>query len=288
MATGDSGNYAGGLIEVIAADAIVAMNKANVCLDLVTVESRDTADQITFSVWNAGTNTLTSADVGTHSESDSADISATALDSEKKTLTLDMYSVRVPIHDEARLSNADDPDGKIAAVMGNALAAKIDAMINANYDNFSTGVGDGSAAFTVDNLFEALKSLKNAGAPGPYSGVFYGSQIWGTYGILNDLVTSAQFGGSPSAQEEGLSTGYVQTIAGVGIYDSPEFTEASSAVKGGIFSKAALGFGYAGAFPKVERERMAVRLKDDYVGSFFGATGELIDSYGVEVHTKTS
>ena len=80
MAAGDSSNYAGSLQEVLA-DAMVHFSKANVCLPLVMVESRDKADTVTFPVYNLGSNTVTSADVGTHSESDSSDVSSSLFNS---------------------------------------------------------------------------------------------------------------------------------------------------------------------------------------------------------------
>ena len=110
MAVGDTGDFAGSLQEIIA-DSMVHFSKSNVCLPLVQIQSRPQADTVTFPVYNLGSDQITSADVGTHSEHDSTAISATELDSVKKTISLDMYSIRVPIHDEAVLSNANDITG---------------------------------------------------------------------------------------------------------------------------------------------------------------------------------
>lgn len=285
MATGDSGNFAGGLLEVIAADAVVAFNKANVTLPLLSLRGEVKADQITFTAWNAGTNVLGSADVSTTTEG--SQISATALDSEKKTITLDSYSVRVPIYDEALLSNAGDTEGTIGDLIGNALAAKVDALVNANYDNFSNSVGASDSALTIDNLFDALRILKNNSAIGAPSAVLYGSQIWGTYGILNDAVTNADYAGG-GVQDEGLRAGYVTKLAGISLYDSPEFTEASNAIKGGVFVPGAVGFGYAGDLFGLEKFRAGDYLRTDYIGKGFWGSTEIVDGWGVEVHTRTS
>ncbi len=282
---GDSSYFAGGLLEVIAADAIVNFNKANVTLPLVSLRGEPKADQITFTAWNAGTNVLGSADVTATTEGNQ--IGATALDSEKKTITLDSYSVRVPIYDEALLSNAGDVEGNIGELVGNALAAKVDALVNANYDNFSNSVGTSTAALTLDNLFDALKTLKNNSAIGFPNAVLYGSQIWGTYGVLNDVVTNADYAGGV-AQDEGVKTGFVTKIAGINIYDSPEFTETSNAIKGGVFVSGAVGFGYAGELLGVEKFRQGDYLRTDYIGKGFWGTTEIIDGWGVEIHTKTS
>ena len=63
MAAGDSGNFAGGLLEVIESEALIKFSEANVTVPLVTVKNEPKADQITFIAYNSGSNVLTSADV---------------------------------------------------------------------------------------------------------------------------------------------------------------------------------------------------------------------------------
>ena len=285
MATGDSGNFAGGLLEVIESEALIKFSEANVTLPLITVKGEPKADSITFIAYNAGSNTLTSADVTATAEGTVTP--STALDTEKKTATLDMYSVMVPIYDEAMLSNADDVASNAGALVGNAMAAKLDALVNAEYSNFSNSVGTSTAALTVDDLFSALKNLKSNSAMGAPQAVLAPAQIWGTYGVHNDLVTAAQFAGS-GVQDEGARNGFVQSIAGISIHSSPEFSEASSATKGGVFTSGALGFGYAGELFKTESYREGTYLRNNIIGSGFWDVVEIIDAWGVEVHTKTS
>lgn len=112
-------------------------------------------------------------------------------------------------------------------------------------------------------------------------------QIWGTYGVHNDLVTQAQFAGA-GIQDEGARSGFVSRIAGIDIHSSPEFTEASNAVKGGVFVSGALGMGYAGDMMRVEVYREGSFLRDNIIGSGFWGVTEIIDGYGVEVHTQVS
>ena len=131
------------------------------------------------------------------------------------------------------------------------------------------------------------KTLKNNSAIGFPNAVLYGSQIWGTYGVLNDVVTNADYAGGV-AQDEGVKTGFVTKIAGINIYDSPEFTETSNAIKGGVFVSGAVGFGYAGELLGVEKFRQGDYLRTDYIGKGFWGTTEIIDGWGVEIHTKTS
>ena len=285
MATGDSGNYAGGLLEVVEAEAILKFSEANVTTPLVKVKAEPKADQITFMAYNAGSNKVTSADVDTTAEGTVTP--STALDSEKKTITLDMHSVMLPIYDEARLSNADDIYANAGALAGNAMSAKIDSIINALYDGFSNAVGGAGVTIDVDDLFQCLAHLKQNSAPGQPNAVLDPRQIWGTYGIHNDLITQAQFAGS-GVQDEGARSGFVSRIAGIGIHSSPEFTVASTAVKGGVFVPEALGFGYAGEMMRVEEYREGNYLRSNIVVSSFCGATEIIDGYGVEMHSKVT
>ena len=285
MAAGDSGLFAGGLIEQIEAEAIVKFSEAGVTMPLVTLKGHEKADQVTFIAYNSGSNTLTSADVAATAENTVTP--STSLNTDKKTATLDMYSVMIPIYDEAKLSNADDIASNVGGLVGNAMAAKADGLLNALFDGFSNAVGAADAALTVDNLFGALSSLKQNAAIGQPNAVLDPRQIWGTYGVHNDLVTAAQFAGS-GVQEEGARNGFVSQIAGIGIHSSPEFTVASSAVKGGVFVPGALGMGYAGEMIKTEVYREGSYLRDNIIGSGFWGVTEIIDGWGVEVLSQVA
>lgn len=285
MAVGDSGDFAGGLLEVIESEAVIKFSEANVTMPLVTLKGEPKADQITFIAYNAGSDAITSGDVAATAEGTVTP--STALDTEKKTATLDMYSVMAPMYDEARLSNADDIAANTGALIGNALSAKADALLNALFDGFSNTAGASDAALSVDNLFSALSLLKQNSAIGQPSAVLDPRQIWGTYGVHNDLVTAAQFAGA-GVQDEGARTGFVSQIAGINMHSSPEFTVASNAVKGGVFVPGALGMGYAGEMLRVEIYREGNYLRDNIIGSGFWGVTEIIDGWGVEMHTKVS
>lgn len=285
MAAGDSGLFAGGLLEEISSEAVIKFSEANVTMPLVTVRGVAKADQVTFIAYNAGSNTLTSADVVATAENTVTP--STSLNTDKKTATLDMFSVMIPIYDEARLSNADDIASNVGALVGNAMAAKADGLLNSLMDSFSNAVGAADAALTVDNLFSALSFLKQNSALGQPNAVLDPRQIWGTFGVHNDLVTAAQFAGS-GVQDEGARAGFVSQIAGIGIHSSPEFTVSSSAVKGGVFVPGALGMGYAGELIKTEVYREGSYLRDNVIGSGFWGVTEIIDGYGVEVISKVA
>ena len=289
MATlGDSSYYAGSIVEQIAAaEAIVHLPEANVVLPLVVSLGQDKADTITVPVWNQGTNKITSGDMGAHTEG--SDATAKALNSDKKTGTLDVYSFYLPVELEAEESSLENIAQRIGQIGGAAVGAKIDALITALFSGFTGNeAGTSTVALTVDMWFEALSKLKVDGAPAPYNAVLNPAQIWGTYGLSNDIATSNQFGGSPIKQDEMLSTGGLGTLAGVGIYSTNEVAQASDASEGLMFSKEAMAFGYVNPLIRVEHDREKKKLRDDFVFSMNAVAWELVDNYGCTLHSKVS
>ncbi|MBT6053213.1 hypothetical protein HN682_01330 [Candidatus Peregrinibacteria bacterium] len=290
MAAGDISYYAGSLVErIVIAEALVALSDANVMLPLVTSKGFDAANTISFPKWNLGTNKITASDV---SQSDpGTDAAAVLIDSEKKTLTPARYNFYIPLFDD---STDSSEEGDINVTLGrlgaNAMGAKIDNLICAKFDSFSASndVGTSSVAISVDNFFEAIALLKTAGAMGTYRGVFDPRQIWGAYGLSNDLITSQQFGGTPDKSNEMLTTGFIGSIAGIPIYTSRETTTATTATKAGIFGDGALAFGYVNPLIRFEPEREAKKQRTDYVFSANMATDTYQSTYGCQVWTKTS
>ena len=229
MATGDSGNYAGALLEVIEAEAILKFSEASVSVPLVRQKSEPKADQITFIAYNAGSNQVTSADVTNTAEGTVTP--STALDSEKKTITLDMQSVMLPIYDEAKLSNADDVYDHAGALAGNAMASKLDSIVNALYDGFSGAVGANNSALTVDNLFDALAKLKQNSAPlmGPVLAglgisIFAANMFIFYFAVASAItppVALAAFAASSITKAEPMATGFAAVKVGIVMFVIP-------------------------------------------------------------------
>ena len=289
MATaGDTSYFAGALIADIIPDAVVAYSDAGVSSKLVLHEHRDRADTINVNTWNLGTNTLTSADVASHTEA--ASTSSIYLNSDKVTITPAGYTVRVDLTDESILSNAGNPAAMIGKLIGNGIRAKYDNLVNALYDGFSTNaINASTAALTVDHLYSCKGFIDNqSDGSMPLSGVFYPSQLNGTYGLSNDLISSTSYAGG-ATQDQGLKTASYGTVAGIDLYSSREFTTANSANKAGIFRRDALalgtvGFGAGSPF-KITPEYDADRATWEYVGFTFAGVIEVVDAYGVEVWT---
>jgi len=146
------------------------------------------------------------------------------------------------------------------------------------FEGFSVSVGTSTVGLTVDNLSAAYASIMaNRGMGQDVYAVLDPRQIWGSYGLFNDVVTSTQFGGSPALQSSALENAYFDKIS-------------TNAVKGGVFTRNALGMGVSGppAGFKVEHTRQGTYTRDCFTASTFFGVLELVDLWGVEVHTKVS
>lgn len=286
--TTNAAYYAGSVVEQIAAaEAVIHLPEVNVVFPLVTSIGKDAADQITIPVWNQSTHTLTSADMGAHTEGSDAQVRG--LTSQKKTGTLDVYSFYVPAHLEAEESNLENIAQRIGKIGAATVGAKIDALITALFSGFTGNeAGTSTVAISVDQWFNAISKLKVDGAPAPYNAVLNPAQIWGDNGISADLVTSNQFGGTPMKQDEMLTNGGIGTLAGVGVYATNEVAQSSSASEGLMFSKEAMAFGYVNPLIRVEYEREGKKLRDDFVFALNAVAFELVDNYGCTLHTKVA
>lgn len=292
---GDTAYYAGSLVEQIAvAAAILHLPESNVIMPLVTREFRDAADTITIPVWNQGTNKISSSSMGSHTGG--ADAAEVAYNSDKATGTLAAYAFYLPVEDDSTYSNLEDVGAKVGLSGAAVVGAKIDNLLATLFSGFTGNeAGTSTTALTVDMVFQALNLLKTDIAPEPYNAVLYPGQIWGTYGLSNDLVTTNQFGGSPETQAKHLEDGFIGTarnfigrLAGINFYSSAEVPTATNASEGLVFSKAAMAFGWVPPLPRVEIRRPGRELQDSYIFSIWADAWELVDNYGCTLHTKTS
>jgi len=291
---GDTNYLAGSLVERIQAEAIVAYSISGVTRKLVIqAEAPEGAQYITIPKVNMGTNQLTSADVSARTDS-TTEIDATVINTDKATITPAMYVVRVDQYDSVAQQSASNPAVYWGGLIANAMAAKIDSLLNALFDDFSTSVGTSTVGVTTDDLLAALKSLKYYNAPGQPVWVAPAGSIWGQYGIISEVLSTSAVAGV-GAQDQALRDAWIGRIAGIDVFHSNEFTENSNATKSGIFVKSALAYGFV-PFKvngntleiRVEQDRAPTKLLTSWVGSVFGGVIKIYDRYGVELHVKTS
>ncbi len=283
---GDTTYIAGGLFQHIERQAIVAFNDAAIAVPLTNQVGVPAASTVAWDVVNNGTNTIGSADVAEVTEG--TEITDTLMNTTKKTATLLRYAVRLDLYGKAKLANVTDPEGKMGPLVGNAMGAKLDALVAAEMDNFTTSVGVSTIAITVDNIFSAIQTAKTGGAIGPMNLLLHPKQVWGVHGFSNDVVTSQQFGGTPNKSNEMLDTGNLLSIGGVPLNITREFTETSSAIKGGLFVPDAVGTGWAGPLISVEVDSQPTFDLQAWVAFSMFDAQMLNANWGAEIWTLTT
>jgi hypothetical protein len=293
MAWGDGASttstVAGGLGKVIG-DAVIAFNKANVILPLITsraaVPGSNSVEFVDWTITGAG-------DVSAPGEGTAA--TAQAIATAAKTATISEHVLQSDITDLAQGGyGAGDLGATIGPVIGNALAAKLDDDI-ANL--FAAGsltqdcCGAG-AAMSLKEVFDALRLLNGSSAPAPLNLVLGVKQTWGAKGIRT-LITDAPsattdqsrpYSSVAGAQGQDLANnGFVTRLAGFDIYTSPQVTEiAGDDEEGCAFSAGAFGVGIGsqGLF-RIEPQRNAAKRLTEYVGTGFWGEVEIKDTFAV-------
>ena len=158
---------------------------------------------------------------------------------------------------------------------------KIDTDLIALFDGFSTSIGGGGTELTIDNIFKAVATLRQANVPMPYYGVFNPKVIYNVKKSLTNTFVNPNAG---DLQNEAMRTGFIGTIAGVQIFESSNVdgTTDTDNCKGGIFSQDALGLAMMQDL-KIESQRDASLRADEIVATAVYGVGELHDSYGIEM-----
>ena len=148
---------------------------------------------------------------------------------------------------------------------------------------------------------DAVASLETNDAPRPYSAILHPAQMYGSFGLSNELGqvaavngSNGAFGAGSSASENFLQAGFVTSLAGVNFYTSPQVIDGSDGTekKGAIFAKTALGCGYidfgGGSFIEMKTERNELGASTNLVANGYWASAELVDLHGVEIFTEIS
>tara|TARA_R100001082_G_scaffold109775_2_gene87772 strand:+ start:2771 stop:3715 length:945 start_codon:yes stop_codon:yes gene_type:complete len=290
----DTGVAAGGLGRTIG-DAVIAFNHANVMFPLVTTkQATPGSSHVQFADYTK----LASSDVGT--PGDGADeTTVTSVTTAARTATIGEHVIRADVSDLAVMGNAEDLTGNVGNVLGNAVAAKLDADLTALGTGFSQTESSAGTALALSHVFGSMRQLRAAGAPMPYNLVLSPKQVWGAKGLISLLHDDAVTGSNAkpmslmgSKGEEAISTGFVGSIAGFNVYWSDQINEdvgSGGDAAGFAFSKGAIGLavGVDGLF-RMETERNASMRTTEYVVVGFWGEIEIKDAFGVYVLTDVS
>jgi len=294
MAETDTGVAVGGLGKTIG-DATLAFNHSNVMFPLVTAQQAvKGAITVQFPDYSrvassAAAATADGVDQGT----------VTSITTAARSATVSEHVIRADVSDLAVMGNSDNLTGNIGDIMGNAVAAKLDADLTALGTAFSqTECGAGSA-LALSHIFGAMRQLRAAGAPFPYNLVLSPKQVWGSKGIISLLHDEAVTGSNAkplslmgAKGEEAMNVGMIGSIAGFNVYWSDQIDEDVSSggdAAGFAFSKGAIGLavGPEGLF-RIETERNASFRTTEYVATGFWGEVEIKDTFGVYILSDVS
>tara|TARA_R100001594_G_scaffold129068_1_gene167573 strand:+ start:232 stop:1128 length:897 start_codon:yes stop_codon:yes gene_type:complete len=289
-----AGRVKGGL-GLIVGDAVVAFNKSNVMLPLVTskqaVKGAITVQFVDYT--KIGSSDVTAA-------TDGADLTTmTSIDTAAKQATVSEHVIRTDVSDLAAMGSAEDYTGNVGQVLGNAVAAKLDADLTALGTGFSQTECGAGTALALSHLFGSMRQLRAAGAPFPYNLVLSPKQVWGAKG-LSGLLQDAAVTGSNSKPmslmgqkgEETMANGLVGTIAGFDVYWSDQINEdvgSGGDAAGFAFSKGAVGCAVGpNGLIRIETERNASFRTTEYVATGFWGEIEIHDGFGVYILSDVS
>ena len=288
MAETDTGVAAGGLGRTIG-DAVIAFNHANVMLPIVTAKQ---AVRGSTHVQFADYTKIASSSVAEVADGvDEADV--TSVTTAARTATISEHVIRADVTDLAIMGNAEDLTGNVGAILGNAVAAKLDDdLVELGIAFTQTECGAGTT-LSLDHIFGSMRQLRSAGAPMPYNLVLSPKQIWGAKGLSGLLVDpSAGVQADNALSASKLANGTVGSIAGFDVYWSDQINEnvgSGGDAAGFAFSRGAIGLavGVDGVF-RIETERNASFRSTEYVAVGFWGETEIKDEFGVYVLSDVS
>jgi hypothetical protein len=283
-----AGRVVGGVGTIIG-DAVVAFNKANVMLPLVTARQ---CPKGALTVQFVDYTKIASSDVG--AATDGADYTTmTSIDTAARTALVSEHVIRTDVSDLAAMGSAEDYTGNVGDVLGNAVAAKLDDDLVELGKSFSQTECGAGTALSLDHIFGSMRQLRAAGAPFPYNLVLSPKQVWGAKGLSGLLVdpSAGAQADNPLSQSK-LANGEVGTIAGFNVYWSDQIDEDVSSggdAAGFAFSKGALGLAIGPeGLMRIETERNASFRTTEYVATGFWKEIEIHDGFGVYILSDVS
>ena len=295
MAVTDVGIGAGALGKTMAA-AILQFNKAAVfqpIINMVACAKGTNVAQIPVYTKQALSIVTTNA-TGDEETTGSAE-SVTSVASNLEVFRNNVYA---QITDLTTFGNADAFLVNAGRMLGNTVAAHFDEEGCTLMDTFSTAVGGAAVSMNMGVLFDAVAGLEGSDAPRGYSAVLHPLQVWGSFGLTNELSnvavlqSNAGLSQSQGVGEEYRRAGFAQTVGGVDIYTSPQVVSTSDQHKGGIFAKDAISCAYidqgGGNFIQIETDRNAPAASTEVVANGYFNLAVTVNDHGREVLTETS
>jgi N4-gp56 family major capsid protein len=211
-----------------------------------------------------------------------ADTNTTSVD-----VTLAEIGTYFQVTDMLRDSAQRDVIADLGAQAGRAIAEKMDADVFALFNSFTASVGTEDSAITVDNIFEAVATLRNSKVVGPLAAVVSPRQA---LQLKKELATAG--GANLTASEIGsdiLRGYYIGSVAGCQIFESSLVkrdldtdTDTELNAVGAVFSPTAIGHAMRGGI-RMETQRQAAARAEDIMMSAVCGQAILQNSHGVKI-----
>lgn len=266
------------LLPSIVAEAMFQAQEQSIMRGLVKNYTMGANNGKTITVPKWDTVAAASVDEGT-------DLTNTALNTTSSVLTVSEVGVMATVTDLALRTSASNVVADAGRLMGEAIAKKIDQDLLGLFDGFSTALGDGTTAITAAKIFEAVAKLRNNGVSGADMYCVLHPHV--AYDLKANMTNTFANANANDLANEALRTGYVGQIAGVQIFESANITDTSGDSKGGLFHRDALGLAMMQDI-NIETQRDASLRATELVATAVYGTGELFDTYGIEMNFDSS
>lgn len=203
------------------------------------------------------------------------------------SITLGEIGTYFRVTDMLRDSAQRDVIADLGAQAGRAIAEKMDNGVFSLFNSFSASVGTEDDAITVDNIFEAVSTLREAKVVGPLAAVLSPRQA---LQLKKEL--SITGGANITASEIGsavLRGFYIGSLAGCQIFesslvkqdlDTDDDTELNAV--GAVFAPSAMGHAMRGGIV-METQRSAAARSEDIMMSAVVGQAILQNSHGVKI-----
>jgi len=297
MALSDGATVSTGLaggIGVTIGDAVVAFNKTNVFLPLVTSKQAvQGTGSVEFSDWAV----VALLDVPAATEG--AALTAQALTTTARTATISEHAIQVDLTDLSQMGyGAGSLKETAGAVIGNAVAMRLDddvANLFAAGSLSSDACGAGTA-LSIAHIFDCLRLLNANGAPAPLNLALGTKQTYGAKGIRALVqnaaapTTTAIWGHNPQLNNDVVMNGFVTRFGGFDVYSSPQITEISGDDEEGCaFSSGAFGVGIGvNGLIRIEEQRNASKRATEVVACGFWGETMIKDLFAVSLTSDVS
>ena len=248
------------LFTALLGDAQFAAYESSIARQLVTVFDMpaQSGKTIQVPVYTA----VSAADLTEGTAPSAADTNTNSVD-----ITLAEVGTYFQVTDFLRDSAQRDVIGDLGAQAGRAIAEKMDNKVFALFNSLTQSVGTEDSAITVDNLMDAIATLRGNKITGPLAAVIGPRQALqikkALYNAGGTVATANNYGASI------LERGFIGTIGGCSVYESALVksdldTDSDSELNmvGAVFAPTCLGHAMRGGVKMKTEDKAAARATD--------------------------